>query len=144
MVAPTTGKLKSIIDQMATQLDTIDNLRVYKYPTVSVQEFPAAVIRDSGPPSHSILAEYRGTSPDAVYHLEVLILVDLTDEQEAYEELEKYTSANSGSSIKAIMDSVVLAGVQAVECIKAEPRSRLDFGGASLWGCSFWVRSIVT
>ena len=144
MVAPATGTLKSIIDEMATQLDTIDNLRVYKYPTVSVQEFPAAVIRDRGTSNHTVLAEYRGTSPDVVYHLEVLILVDLADEQEAYEELEKYTSADSGSSVKAIMDNVVLAGVQAVECIRAEPRSPLDYGGASLWGCSFWVRSIVT
>ena len=47
MVAPTSGLLKSIIDEMATHLDTVDGLRVYKYPPDSVQEFPAAIIRDN-------------------------------------------------------------------------------------------------
>ena len=41
MVAPTTGELKLIIDEMAVQLDTVDELRVHKYPVYSVQELPA-------------------------------------------------------------------------------------------------------
>ena len=110
----------------------------------SVREFPAAIIRDNQATNQTTVAEYRSTSPEGVYHLEVLILVDLADEQEAYEELEKYISADSVSSIKMLMDNSVLSGVQAVECTKAEPRRRYDLGGASLWGCSFWVRNIVT
>ena len=122
----------------------MDGLRVFKYPVDSVQEFPAAIIRDNQATNQTTVAEYRSTSPEGVYHLEVLILVDLADEQEAYEELEKYISADSVSSIKMLMDNSVLSGVQAVECTKAEPRRRYDLGGASLWGCSFWVRNIVT
>ena len=144
MVAPTTGLLRLIINEMATQLDTIDDLRVYKYPPDSVQEFPAAIIRDSQATNQTAVAEYRSTTPAAVYHLEVLVLVDLAGEQEAYEELEKYISADSPSSVKAIMDATIVNGVQAAECIKTEPRRRYNFGGASLWGCAFWIRNIVT
>ena len=136
--------LKLIIDEMAQELDKVDGLRVYKYPTDSVQEFPAAIIRDNQATNQTVAGEYRGSAPQSVYHLEVLVLVDLADEQEAYEELEKYLSADSPSSIKAIMDNTTVTGVQAVECIKAEPRRRYNFGGAPLWGCSFWVRSLVT
>ena len=144
MVAPTTGVLKRIIDEMAVQLDTVDGLRVYKYAADSVQEFPAAIIRDNQATNQTVVAEDRSTSPEGVYHLEVLILVDLADEQEAYEELEKYIFADSASSVKVLMDNTVVSGVQAAECIKAEPRRRYNLGGASLWGCSFWVRNIVT
>ena len=66
----------------------MDGLRVYKYPAEAVQEFPAAIIRDNQASNQTTLAEYRGTTPTVVYHLEVLILVDQADEQEAYEELE--------------------------------------------------------
>ena len=144
MVAPATGKLKSIIDEIATQLDTVDNLRVYKFPSEGIQEFPAAVVRDIQASSQTLLGEYRSTSPGAVYHLEVLVLVDLDDEQEAYEELEKYISADSASSVKALMDSASVAGVQAIECVRAGPRRRYQLPGANLWGCPFWVRTIVT
>ena len=144
MVAPTSGLLKSIIDEMAVQLDTVDALRVYKYPPDSIQEFPAAVIRDNQATNQTVVAEYRSTNPIVVYHLEVLILVDLADEQQAHEELEKYISEDSPSSVKALMGNTIVNGVQAVECIKAEPRRRYPLGGASLWGCAFWVRNIVT
>ena len=144
MVAPTAGKLKEIIDDIATQLDAVDDLRVYKYPTDSVQEYPAAIIRDNHSSNQTSLAEYRSTTPETVYHLEVLILVALADESEAYDELEKYVSADSPSSVKSLMENVTTTGVQTVECTRAEPRRRYSFGGASLWGCSFWVRNIVT
>ena len=42
------------------------------------------------------------------------------------------------------MSNVIVEGIQAVECVKSEPRRRYSFGGASLWGCSFWVRSLAT
>ncbi len=128
MVAPVAGKLKSIVDEIADRLDTVDGLRVYKYPADSVQEFPAAIIRDN----QATLAEYRSTTPEAVYHLEVMVVVGLAEEQEAYEELEKYVS---GASVNS---------VQSLECVRAEPRRRYAIGGASLWGCAFWVRNIVT
>jgi hypothetical protein len=144
LVAPTSGKLKSIIDAMASQLDTVDDLRVYKYPPDSIQEFPAAIIRDNHATNQTTLADYRSTSPVALYNLEVLILVAKADEQEAWEELEKYVSADSVSSIKTLMANVVVAGVQTVECIRAEPRRRHSIGEASFWGCTFWVRSILT
>ena len=83
MVAPATGVLKRIIDEMAVQLDTVDGLRVYKYPTDSVQEYPAAIIRDNQATNQTAIAEYRSTNPEGVYHLEVLVLVNLADEQEA-------------------------------------------------------------
>ena len=136
--------LKQIIDEIATELDTVDGLRVYKYPAEAVQEFPAAIIRDNQASNQTTLAEYRGTTPTVVYHLEVLILVDQADEQEACEELEKYISADSPSSVKAIMDTASVTGVQTMECAKAEPRTRHTLGGLTLWGCSFWIRNIVT
>ena len=144
MVAPTTGIVKRIIDGMAVQLDTVDGLRVYKYPADSIQEFPAAIIRDNQASNQTAAAEYRSTSPDGVYHLEVLVLVNMADEQEAYEELEKYISADSPSSVKTLMDNTVVSGVRATECIKAEPRRRHRIGGSDLWGCSFWIRNIAT
>ena len=109
---------------MATQLDTVDDLRVYKYPADGVQEFPAAIIRDAQATNQTAMAEYIGTN-EAVHHLEVLVLVDLADEQEAYEELEKYISADSPSSVKTLMDNTVVTGVQAVEATRAGPRRRL-------------------
>ena len=144
MVAPTTGVLKLIIDEIATQLDTVGGLRIYKYPVDSVQEFPAAIIRDNQATNQTVVADYRSTSPTGVYNLEVLVLVDQADEQEAYEELEKYISEDSGSSVKVLMSNASVAGVQSMECTKAEPRRRYNFSGASLWGSAFWVRSIVT
>ncbi len=143
MVAPASGELKAIIDEMAAQLGRVDGLRVYKYPPDSIQQFPAAVIRDLQSSNHSAAAEYRATNPQSVYNLEVLILVDLSDEREAYEELEKYLSANSPSSVKVLMRRVILEGLPAAECVKAEPRRRHKIGGAELWGCSFWVQSLV-
>ena len=143
MVAPTRGLLKNIIDSMAGHLASVDYMRVYKYPTDSIQEFPAAVIRDNQAASETVVAEYRSTSPTATYHLEVVILVGLSDEQEAYEELEKYISADSPSSIKSLVARMRVSRVQRVECIRAGPRRRYNFGGASLWGCSFWIRGTV-
>ena len=102
MVAPATGELKLIIDEMAVQLDTVDNLRVYKYPADSVQQLPAAIIRDNQATNQTAIAEYRSTSPVSVYNLEVLVLVGLADEQEAYEDLEKYISGDSASSVKTL------------------------------------------
>ena len=144
MVAPATGLLKSIVDEIATQLDTIDGLRVYKYPVEAVQEFPAAIVRDDQTSTQSSLAEYRSTTPEVVYHLEVLVLVDQADDKEAYEELEKYISADSASSVKAIVDGASVTGVQSMECVKAGSRRRLVFGGRSLWSCCFSLRNIVT
>ena len=144
MAAPATGILKDIIDNIATELDTVDGLRVYKYPADSVQEFPAAIIRDNRATNQTAVSEFRSTSPKAVYNLEVLVLVDLADEQEAYQELEKYISHDSASSVKALTDNITINGVQSIECIRAEPRHRYPMGGASLWGCAFWVRTIVT
>ena len=143
MVAPTSGELKAIIDQMATQLESVDGLRVYMHPPDSIQEFPAAVIRDLQASNHSAAAEYRATDPQSVYNLEVLVLVDLSDDAEAYAELEKYVSADSPSSVKSLMRRVILEGLPAAECVKAEPRRKHKIGGAKLWGCSFWVQSLV-
>ena len=129
---------------MAVQLDTVDGLRVYKYPVSSVQEFPAAIIRDIQALNQTALGEYRASSPVAVYHLEVIILVDLADDQEAYEELGKYVSGDSASSVKTLMDAVVVTGYKTIQCIRAGPRRRHDIGGASYWGCSFWVEASVS
>ena len=143
MVAPTSGELGAIIDEIAAQLATVDGLRVYKHPRDDIQEFPAAVIRDLQVSNHSAAAEYRATDPQSVYNLEVLILVDMSDDAEAYSELEKYVSSNSPSSVKTLMSSVILEGLPAAECVKAEPRRKHRIGGAELWGCSFWVQSLV-
>ena len=144
MVTPSTGLLKSIIDEIATQLDDVDNLRIYKYSPDSIQEFPAALIRDNQASNQSSVAEFRTTTPKVVYNLEVVVVVNLADEQEAYEELEKYISSDSPSSVKALVDLASVAGVQSIQCIRAEPRRRFTVNNASLWGCSFWVKSIVT
>ena len=145
MIALTTGLLKSIIDNIADKLDEVDNLRVYRYPTRNIQEFPAAIIRDAQATTHASLAEYRATAPNAAYHLEVAVLVDMADEQEAYEELEKYVSEDSSSSIKKLLDGMVMpAGVQSIACERAEGRRLLDFGDGSRWGCIFWISSIAT
>ena len=129
---------------MAVELDTVDGLRVYKYPVSSVQEVPAAIIRDDQASNQTSVGEYRATSPVAVYHLEVLILVGLADDQEAYEELEKYISGDSASSVKILMDAVVVTGYQTIQCIRAGPRRHHNIGGVSYWGCSFSVQAIVT
>ena len=128
---------------MAVQLDTVDNLRVYKFPTDIPNEFPAAIIQDIRSGGQSAMADYLG-STQAVHFLEVLILVDLTDSQEAYEEMGKYVSADSGSSVRALMDLVSVAGVQSVECTRAGPRKRHETGGRTYWGCTFAIRAIVT
>ena len=129
---------------MAVELDTVDGLRVHKYPPTAVNEFPAAIIRDSHATNQTAAGEYRSTSPVAVYHLEVLIIMDLADEQEAYEELEKYISSDSPSSVKTLMDGVTVTGYTTVECSRAEPRRLHQVGGGSHWGFTFWVRGIVT
>ena len=125
---------------MAVQLDTVDDLRVFKFPTDIPNESPTTIIQDVRPVG---IAEYLG-STQAVHFLEVLILADLTDSQEAYEELEKYVSADSGSSVKALMDLVSVSGVQSVECTKAGPRKRHEIGGRTYWGCTFSIRAIMT
>ena len=94
--------------------------------------------------NQTALGEYRASSPVAVYHLEVIILVDLADDQEAYEELGKYVSGDSASSVKTLMDAVVVTGYKTIQCIRAGPRRRHDIGGASYWGCSFWVEASVS
>ena len=142
VTTPTTGVIKRIIDGMAVQLNTVRGLRVYKYPPDSIQELPAAIIRDNSATNQSAMAEYRSTSPRGVYHLEVLVLVNMADEQEAYEELEKYISPDSPSSIKVLMEDTVVPGVRSTECVKAEPRRRHRIGRSDLWGCAFWIRSI--
>ncbi len=139
---PTSGVIREIVDAMARQLSTVKGLRVYKYPPASVHEFPAAIIRDTIATNQTTLAEYRSTLPRGVYHLEVLVVVHTSDEEEAYQELEKYISANSPSSIKYLMENTVVFGVQHTECIRAEPRQKHRIGGVDLWGCAFWIRSI--
>ena len=140
MVAPTPGIVKRIVDGMAARLETVEGLRVYRYPAESVQEFPAAVIRDNRDPDRPAMAEYRSAPPSEVYHLEVLVLVQMGDDQEAYDELEKYISADSPSSVRALMAGLTVQGVQATECTGAEPRRKYRIGGADLWGCCFRVR----
>ena len=92
MVAPSSGVLKGLIDNIATELDTVDDLRVYKYAASSVSEFRAAIIRDIRATAQSVVAAYWANEPTATYHLEVVILVNMADEEEAYAELEKYVS----------------------------------------------------
>ena len=63
MVAPSSGVLKGLIDNIATELDTVDDLRVYKYAASSVSEFRAAIIRDIRATAQSVVAAYWPTSP---------------------------------------------------------------------------------
>ena len=144
MVAPTAGKLKDVIDALALELDKIEGLRVYKYPAENISEFPAAIIRDQGSTDQSAASEFRATTPTVIYNVEVLILVNLGDEQEAFEELEKYISANSSSSIFALMTVITVSGVQSIQLIRATPRLRMVYNQQHVWGCTFWIQTVVS
>ena len=161
MVAPTTGALKVLIDEIATNLDAIDGLRVYKYPEPNVTEFPAAIIQDALASSQAAAARYRqGQDPEAVYYLEVIILVDHTDVQQAFQELEKYMSANSSSSIFHLMENgFFTAPIRNVFCTRAESRRQYaqaqgtykEISASTVsqpttsvyWGCTFWIEGLV-
>ena len=161
MVAPTTGALKKLIDEVAINLDTVDGLRVYKYPEPNVSEFPVAIIRDAMGANQSAAARYReGQDPEAVYYLEVLILVDQTDTEQAFAELEKYMSNNSPSSVFDLMQNgLFTAPIKDVHCTRAESRRQFaqwlemfrEVTSSSLrepsapvyWGCTFWVEGLV-
>jgi len=144
LVAPTAGKLKEVIDALATELDKIEGLRVYKYPAENISEFPAAIIRDQGSTDQSAASEFRATIPEVIYNVEVLILVNLGDEQEAFEELEKYISSDSSSSIFALMTVIAVSGVQSIHLIRATPRRPMVYNQQHVWGCTFWIQTVVT
>ena len=90
------------------------------------------------------LSEYRAASPVHVYRLQITVLVAFADEQEAYEELGKYASADSVSSIKTLVGNASVAGIQSIECTRSGPRQPIKLGSATLWGCHFWVEALVT
>ena len=143
MVAPSSGVLKDLIDNIATELDTIDNLRVYKYATSTVGEYPAAIIQDIRATAQSMVAEYRSTEPTAIYQLEVVILVNLADEEEAYAELEKYVSKEQAGSVRALVNGATKPNtVSSILCTRATSRRPFPEYGLGVHGATLWVEAI--
>ena len=140
MVAPTTGKLKTLIDNLATQLETIDNLVVYKYPESYPRRFPCAIIQDSLTRSHM----FNPSSPEAVYFIQVTIFVKQRKDADAFAELEKYISNDSPSSMKSILNNVIVAGITNVELQYTRRREPYSVHNARLWGCEFTIKALHT
>lgn len=143
MVAPSSGVLKGLIDNIATELDTVDDLRVYKYAASSVSEFPAAIIRYIRATAQSVVAAYWANEPTATYHLEVVILVNMADEEEAYAELEKYVSKDQAASVKALVNGATKPNlVTSILCTRATARRPFTEYGLGVVGAAFWVEAV--
>ncbi len=116
---------------------------MYKYPASSVGEFPAAVIRDIRATAQSVVADYRATEPTAIYHLEVVILVSLADEEEAHAELEKYVSKDQAASVRALVNGATKPNlVSSILCTRATARRPFPEYGLGIVGATFWVEAV--
>ena len=124
--------LKLVIDEIAVQLATITGMNVYKSPVLRrPAKYPCCIISDE--PAVK-MTEYRPTVPTVVYHIYIHTLVTQRKDQLAYEELEKYISGDSVSSIKEVMQLVTIAGLSDVLVSTTGPRRKYPDLGRNVWG----------
>lgn len=92
--------LADVMDQVATQLDTISGLRVYAYPADSVAP-PAAIV--SYPEEYEYDATY-GRGSDRI-SLPVVVVAGKVSDRASRDELGAYVDGSGSSSVKAVLES---------------------------------------
>lgn len=92
--------LADVMDQVATQLDTISGLRVYAYPADSVAP-PAAIV--SYPKEYEYDATY-GRGSDRI-SLPVVVVAGKVSDRASRDALGAYVDGSGTSSVKAVLES---------------------------------------
>lgn len=92
--------LSDVMDELATQLDTIAGLRVFAYPPDSLVP-PAAVV--SYPNEYQFDNTYgRGSD---VMHLPVMVVVGKTTDRVTRNLLSVYVDGSGAKSVKAVLEA---------------------------------------
>lgn len=92
--------LDNVLGQMATQLDTIANLRVYDFPPDQVYP-PCAIV--SWPDTYTYDFTYgRGSDRMSV---PVVVLVGKVSDRASRTNLAAYTDGSGASSVKAVLEA---------------------------------------
>lgn len=107
--------LADVMDQVATQLDTITGLRVYAYPADSVAP-PAAIV--SYPETYTFDAAY-GRGSDQLT-LPVIVVVGKVSDRATKENLGSYVDGSGSQSIKAVVEAGTYTAFDSVRVADVE------------------------
>lgn len=93
--------LNDVMDEIATQLDTISGLRVHDHPPGSVTP-PAGIVSY---PDRVDFDETYGRGMDRIRNLPVVVVVGKATDRTARTRINGYASATGASSVKAVLEA---------------------------------------
>ncbi|TCC26726.1 hypothetical protein [Kribbella speibonae] len=93
--------LGAVMQEIADELDTIADLRVYGYPADSVNA-PAAIVTYPGELTYD--GSY-GRGMDRIPDLTVVVLVGKVSERTARDRISQYCNGSGSASIKAVVEA---------------------------------------
>lgn len=118
--------LADCMDEIATQVDTIDGLRVYAWPVPSITP-PAAVMTYPG--TYEFDATY-GRGMDRLSLL-LAVVVGRADQRSARDRLGAYVDGSGSSSIKAVVEAGTYTAFHTVRVVG------VDFGEVTIAGTAY-------
>lgn len=118
--------LASVMDEIATQVDTISGLRVYAWPVPAITP-PAAVMTYPG--SYVFDATY-GRGMDRLTLL-MAVVVGKADQRSARDRLGAYVNGSGSSSIKAVVQAGTYTTFHTVRVVD------VDFGEVTIAGTAY-------
>lgn len=93
--------LANVMDEVATQLDTIDGLRVFAFPPDNLNP-PAAWL--AYPEGYEYDATY-GRGMDRITNLGVVVVVAKVSDRSARNQVGAYVDGSGASSVKAVLEA---------------------------------------
>lgn len=107
--------LKDVMDQVAAQVDTITDLRVYPFPPDALAP-PAAVV--SWPETYDYDATYQRGMDRLT--LPVVLVVGKPNDRSTVERLGAYADGNGPKSVKAVVEAGTYTAFEAVRVMSVE------------------------
>lgn len=117
--------LADVMDEIGDRLDTIDGLRVFRYPPDGVPPVPAAIV--TYPDSYTYDETY-GRGMDRISSLPVVLLVGKVSDRTARDRITKYVDGSGPESVKAVLESGTHTAFDILRVSSVE-FDRITFGG---------------
>lgn len=117
--------LADVMDQIGDRLDTIPDLRVFRWPPDQPPAPPAAIVTY---PDTYTYDETYGRGMDRISSLPVVLLVGKVSDRTARDRIAKYVSGSGPESVKAVLESGTYSAFDMVRVVSVE-FDRITFGG---------------
>lgn len=117
--------LGDVMDQIGDQLDTINGLRVFRYPPDQPPPAPAAIV--TYPDTYTYDATY-GRGMDRISDLPVVLLVGKVSDRASRDAIAKYVDGSGAESVKAVIEAGTYTAFDTVR-VASVAFDRITFGG---------------